>query len=51
MLGTNQVESSFSEKALGVLLDTNLNMSHQCACAVKASNDILGCSRMTVASR
>lgn len=51
MLRTNQVESSFSEKALGVLLDTNLNMSHQCAFAGKVSNDILGCSRMTVASR
>ena len=47
MLGTTWLESSLSDKDLGVLVDTRLNMSQQCA---EKSNDILGCIRKSVTS-
>jgi len=35
MLGSDQLESSFAEKALGVLLDDELIMNQECALAAK----------------
>ncbi|KAK4828098.1 hypothetical protein QYF61_023460 [Mycteria americana] len=51
MLGTTQLESSFAEKDLGVLVDTKLNMSYQCVLVAKNCNGILGCIRRRAASR
>ncbi|KAK4810839.1 hypothetical protein QYF61_008811 [Mycteria americana] len=51
MLGADCLERSFSEKDLGVLVDTKLNMSQQCALVAKAANGILGCIRQSIASR
>jgi len=45
MLGTTQLESCLADKHLGILIDTRLNMSHQCAPAEKKVNGILGCVR------
>lgn len=43
--------SSFAEKNLGVLVDTNLNMSQKCDFGTKNINGVLGCIRRIVASR
>ena len=51
MLGVTQLENSLAKKDLGVLVDTKLKMKQQCALAAKAANVILGCIRMSVASR
>ena len=42
-LGTDQLESSFTENALEVLGDTKLNMCQQCALAGKKAASIMGC--------
>lgn len=48
-LGADQLESSFAEKHLRVLVD-NLKMSQQCALAAKKRNIILGCPRKSITS-
>lgn len=50
-LGVAQLESSYAEKVLGILADTKLNMSQQCALVVKKAYSILVCTMGCVASR
>ena len=50
MLGAKQLESSFAEKELGVLVN-KLSMSQQCALATKKSNSVLSSIRKSIASR
>jgi len=51
VLLSTQLESSFAEKDLGVMVDMKLNMSQQCALPAKVVNGVLGFIRRSAASR
>ncbi|PKU48836.1 rna-directed dna polymerase from mobile element jockey-like [Limosa lapponica baueri] len=50
-LGSTWLRSSSVERALGVLMDKQLNMSEQWAAAAKKTNRLLGCINKGITSR
>lgn len=48
MLGDTQLGSRLTEKDLGVLVATKLNISQQCALATKKAKSRLGCIRQSI---
>lgn len=43
MLGATQLESCFAEEGLGILVDTKLKMSQECALATQKARGTRGC--------
>ncbi|GAB0182689.1 mitochondrial enolase superfamily member 1 [Grus japonensis] len=50
-LGDDMLETSHAERDLGVLVDSKLNVSQECAQAARKANHILGCLKHGIASR